>query len=198
MSRGAGLELTARAGRPVLAVRDESDVRSDPGSDQGSDPGSDQGSGLGSGLPAELRAALSEWARVADAVAPGAEDASVVSRRGRQLAGRVAASTGRAVEYVDPLDGGMQVIAPEPTPWATGLTVSAATVTLVLVALVSLAGSLAEIAPWVAVVALVVASAGLAPSVWLGRNTPVWRWVAYGVAAGVVASWVGLVVILLG
>ncbi len=177
VDRGAGLELRVREGRAVLTSL----------GDGAAEPG----------LPADLRDALHEWARVAEYLGTGSKDAVLVSRRGRQLAGRVAATTGRPVGYVDPLEGGVELIGSEPTPWGTGLTVSAATVALVMAALVSLADGLAEIAPWVAVVALLLATAGLAPSVWLGRDTPVWRWVAYGVAAGVALSWVMVVALLL-
>ena len=170
MDRGAGLELRVRGGRAVLISL----------GDGAAEPG----------LPTDLRDALHEWGRVAAQLTPGCEDAVVASRRGRQLAVRVAATTGCSVGYVDPLEGGVELIGPEPIPWGTGLTVSAAAVALVVAALVSLAEGLAEVAPWVAVVALLLASAGLAPSVWLGRHTPVWRWVAYGVAAGVALSWV--------
>lgn len=177
VDRGAGLELRVREGRAVLTALGDGAVELD--------------------LPADLRAALHEWARVAEDLPPGGEAAVLVSRRGRQLASRIAATTGRPVGYVDPLEGGVELIGPEPTPWVTGLTVSVATVPFVLVTLVSLADGLAEIAPWVAVVALLLATAGLAPSVWLGRDTPVWRWVAYGVAAGVALSWVTVVASLL-
>ena len=64
-------------------------------------------------LGVELTDALHEWARVASAVrrsdanASGGSDAAgaVVTRRGLQLAGRVAASMGVPVGYVDPLSG---------------------------------------------------------------------------------------------
>lgn len=39
---------------------------------------------------------------------------------------------------------------------------------------------------------------GLAPSLWLLRRTPFWRWPALGVAVGVVVAWVCLLAGLLG
>ncbi len=41
-------------------------------------------------------------------------------------------------------------------------------------------------------------AAGFAPSVWFGRSIPTWRWVVFGIGAGVVAAWLGLVLSLLG
>ncbi|HWE90238.1 MAG TPA: DUF2537 domain-containing protein [Pseudonocardiaceae bacterium] len=38
---------------------------------------------------------------------------------------------------------------------------------------------------------------GLAPSVWLTRNVRVWRWVAYGIVAGLAVGWIGLLLTLL-
>lgn len=188
MQRGIGLELRARAGSVVLT--------------------SD-----GGGVPAparlvlsdELRAALDEWARVAETVARDGDgqqgrssSAELVSRRGRQLAARLAVATGHRVGYVDPLTGGVELIGREPTPWATGLTVSAVSAAMVLVVLVAFAQSLAEIGAWVPAATLLLVTAGLAPSVWLARLTPVWRWLGYGVAAGVVLTWVVLLLSLLG
>ena len=188
MERGVGLEFRAQAGCAVLSSH----------GDHAPDPASFLLSG-------ELRAALDEWARVAEAVALGGvgqqgrtSPAELVSRRGRQLATRLAVATGRPVGYVDPVTGGMELIGSEPTPWATGLTVSAVSAAMVLVALVALGRDLAEIRPWVPAVTLLLVTAGLAPSVWLARRTPVWRWLGYGVAAGVVLSWVVLLLSLLG
>lgn len=193
MERGVGLELRARAGSAVLTG--DGDRVPDPASLVLSD---------------ELRAALDEWARVAETVARDGvarardgqqgrpSSADLVSRRGRQLAARLAVATGHRVGYVDPLTGGVELIGREPTPWATGLTVSAVSAAMVLVALVAFAQSLAEIGAWVPAVTLLLVTAGLAPSVWLARRTPVWRWLGYGVAAGVVLTWVVLLLSLLG
>jgi len=48
----------------------------------------------------------------------------------------------------------------------------------------------------VALANLVVA-AGLSPSIWLTRATPVWRWIAYGAAVGIVLTWFALLLSLL-
>ncbi len=85
----------------------------------------------------------------------------------------------------------------EPTPWATGLTVSAAAAAVVGVALLSLSQGLASNGSWVVVLANLLVAAGLTPSIWLGRATPIWRWVAYGTAAGIVATWIALLLSLL-
>lgn len=93
------MELRARDERPVLV-----------GEDREVDPDT---------LPlgAELTADLREWARVAGAVgragaAEREQAAAVVSRRGRQLAVRVAAAVGAPVSYVDPLSGEVAVLDP--------------------------------------------------------------------------------------
>jgi hypothetical protein len=41
-------------------------------------------------------------------------------------------------------------------------------------------------------------AAGMSPSIWLGRSTPVWRWIAHGTAAGIILTWLGLLLSLLG
>ena len=180
-------------------------------------------------IGADLAQALHEWARVASAVSrPGAEPAesgveaaSVVSQRGRQLAGRLAAVMGTSVRFVDPVTGADTVVEPparapapsgrvaeklfgppgppgEPTPWLTGLTVSAFVAAVVVVAMLALAGTLArETSGWLALVASIVVSAGIAPSLWLIRRMPILRWAAYGAAGGVVIAWIGVLIIAL-
>jgi len=202
------VELRVRDGRAVLAGNDESGEREvDPHS-----------------LPlgAELAEALHEWAKVADAVvrtetpADGVAGA-LVARRGKQLAGRIAAVMNATVSYTDPVSGELvSVEAPdepakapvqtavdvsgpteEPTPWGTGLTVSFITAAIVTVTVVSLSLGLGETSHWLALVANVLVVGGLAPSVWLGRRVPVWRWVAYGVVTGVLVAWLVLILTLL-
>ncbi len=162
-------------------------------------------------LGTELTDALHEWAKVAAAVAraePGAAAGAVVSRRGLQLAGRVATSLGVAVCYVDPLSGDESVVEPvraapvarpvlpaEPVPWLTGLTVSLASLALAVVTVVTLAATLAETYSLLAVAANVVVTAGLLPSLWLIHRQPIWRWVAYGVAVGLGLAWLALPVV---
>ncbi|WP_459721199.1 DUF2537 domain-containing protein [Actinophytocola sp. KF-1] len=160
-------------------------------------------------LGAELTDALHEWAKVAAAVRraePGTAAGAVVSRRGLQLAGRVATSLGVVVRYVDPLSGAESVVEPvpgpapapvpprppEPTPWLPGLTVSAASAVLVVVTVVTLAVTLAETYSLLALASNVVVTAGLLPSLWLIHRQPIWRWVAYGVAVGIGVAWLAL------
>jgi hypothetical protein len=170
-------------------------------------------------LERDLSEALHEWAKVASAVArsstdePGAAGA-VVSRRGRQLASRLAASMGVPVSFVDPLTGEATVVEPpaepaseprpapvtadgEPIPWLPGLTVSAFVFVLILVAVLTLAVTLGATNPLLAIASNVVVTAGLLPSVWLIRNTPIWRWVGFGIAAGIAVGWLALPFILL-
>jgi hypothetical protein len=212
------VQLRARDGRALLAGDTEADDQ------QEVDPHTLT-------LGADLADALHEWARVADAVhrngqagdnAADSAAARLISRRGQQLAGRVAAVMGRPVSYADPLTGEIiEVDAPsepvpdedqdqaqvakwwqrqgeparrsaEPTPWATGLTVSGFTTVSVLIVVVSLSLALGQASRWLALIANLVIALGLAPSVWLARRAPVWRWVAYGVVAGIVTGWIAL------
>lgn len=160
-------------------------------------------------LGTELTDALHEWAKVAAAVRraePGTAAGAVVSRRGLQLAGRVATSLGVAVVYVDPLSGAESVVEPvsrpkpppppprppEPTPWLTGLTVSAAGMVVTLVTVVTLASTLAETYSLLALGSNIVVTAGLLPSLWLIHRQPIWRWLAYGVAVGLGLAWLAL------
>ena len=201
------MELRVRDGRAVLAGEDESGEREvDPHS-----------------LPlgADLAEALHEWAKVADAVVrtetpPDGVASALVTRRGKQLAGRIAAVMNSTVQYTDPVSGELVSVEapeapakkapvqtlveetePEPTPWGTGLTVSFITAAIVTVTVVSLSLGLGETSRWLALIANVLVVGGLAPSVWLGRKVPVWRWVAYGVVTGVLVAWLVLILTLL-
>ncbi|MGI6873205.1 DUF2537 domain-containing protein [Amycolatopsis sp. 3B14] len=167
-------------------------------------------------LGVELADALHEWAQVAAALRRSANDpseaATVVSRRGQQLASRVAGVMGTPVHYVDPVTGEQVVVPPppradepprlfagvgdEPTPWATGLVVAGFVAAVVIVAMMALAIALAaETAGWLVLLAAVVVTAGIAPSLWLARKLPIIRWVALGAAAGVVLSWFGVLAV---
>lgn len=194
----ATVQLRAKGERAVL-------VGADPASDTGAvrevDPSQLP-------LPGDLTVALHEWARVAAAVGrtrPAAADL-VVSRRGRQLAGRVAAALGVPIGYLDPITDEAEVFIPptrpapigsarptadepaEPTPWLPGLAISLVSAVIVAVAVLTLATTLTATSKLLAVGATLVVGGGLLPSVWLARRTPVWRWVAYGVAAGIGVS----------
>lgn len=187
-------------------------------------------------LGADLAAALHEWARVAAAVRqastgshaaisePGEDAVGVVSRRGHQLAARIATEIRMPVHYVDPVTEVATVVVPnpavapprgprhadpsgsglfrrtpgEPTPWGTGLTVSAFLAAVVLVGMLALMSTLAEATSgWLAFGATVLVTGGMAPSLWLGRRVPILRWVCFGAAAGLAASWLGLLFVLL-
>ncbi|MGH3686050.1 MAG: DUF2537 domain-containing protein [Pseudonocardiaceae bacterium] len=85
----------------------------------------------------------------------------------------------------------------EPTPWATGLTVSAVAAVIVGIGLLSLSQGLAPNGRGFVVLVNLAVAAGLVPSMWLGRATPTWRWVAYGTAAGIILTWLALLLSLL-
>jgi uncharacterized protein DUF2537 len=150
------------------------------------------------------------------------EATAVVSQRGRQLATRVAAIMGTTVHYLDPVTQAEVMITPpnqlppeagpttpswserlfgvpdpegEPTPWFTGLTVAGFAAAVVVIAMLALAGTLArETSGWLALLASVVVTGGLAPSLWLARKMPILRWAALGAAAGALVSWVGVLI----
>ncbi|WP_018682579.1 DUF2537 domain-containing protein [Actinokineospora enzanensis] len=160
-------------------------------------------------LGGELSTALHEWAKVVGALRradPDESAARVVSHRGHQLAERVAGVMGAPINYVDPLSGEVSVVQPpvpaarpepaaapaEPTPWGVGLVVAAFAAALVLFAVLTLAVTLYDTNPLLAVLSNLVISGGLLPSVWLARKVPTWRWVAVGVAAGIALGWLAL------
>lgn len=85
----------------------------------------------------------------------------------------------------------------EPTPWATGLTVSAVVAVMVGIALLVLSQALVPNGRGVVALSNLLVAVGLTPSIWLGRNTPIWRWVGYGTAAGITLTWLALLITLL-
>lgn len=177
-------------------------------------------------LGVELAEALHEWARVAAAVRrarqasePG-QAALVVTRRGYQLAARVAAVMGTAVFYVDPVSDETIMVPPptrpepaptlahrlfgasgpdaEPAPWGTGLLVAGFIAAVVITAMLALANAMtAEVSGWLVIAAAVVVTAGLTPSLWLARRVPIVRWIALGAAAGMIIAWFGVLAIAL-
>lgn len=165
-------------------------------------------------LPEELTAALREWAAFAAAAGrsgvPAEQD--LVRRRGRQLAARVAGVRGRPVEFTDPASGAVEsvraptaarhrALAPEPagpTPWDTGLPVAAFFAVFVAIADISLSRAFAEAFGLLWIPANLLVVLGLAPSLWLLRTVPFWRWPALGAAVGLAVAWVVLLAGLLG
>lgn len=86
---------------------------------------------------------------------------------------------------------------PEPTPWATGLTISAVAAVIVGIGLLRLSQALEPNGRGIVTLANLLVAAGLTPSLWLTRNTPIWRWLAYGAAAGMALTWLTLLLSLL-
>jgi hypothetical protein len=224
------VQLRARDGRALLAGQ-ASDTAGNMAPDQR--PVEAEVDPHSLALGSDLADALHEWAMVADAVhrngqTDGSAAAALISRRGRQLASRLAAVMGRPISYADPLTGEITEVdvpadeqqEPSPSqlvtwwarqqsspkhqkppkhgvadarpPWATGLTVSIVTGILMMIVVITLSLALGAANRWLPLIANVVIAVGLAPSVWLARNAPVWRWVAYGVVAGIVVAWVAL------
>lgn len=194
-----------------LRIRDERAVLAGPGGEHAREVDPRR-----LAIGAELAQALHEWARVASAVSRAGGDAqvaaNVVSQRGRQLAGRLATVMGTTVRFVDPVSGVETVVEPparvlarkrrpgpvEPTPWLTGLTVSGFAAAFTVVAMLALATTLARATTgWLALLATLVVTAGLGPSLWLGRRVPIVRWAVFGAGAGIVLAWVGTLAIVL-
>lgn len=162
-------------------------------------------------LPDELQAALREWAAFAEAADRSGMDAErdLVRRRGRQLASRVAVLRGRPVEYLDPVSGDVEsvrapaVLPPDddaagPVPWATGLPVAAFFAVVVGLADVLLSRAFAGAFGLWWLPANLLVCVGMAPSLWLLRAVPFWRWPALGMTVGFCAAWVVLLAALLG
>lgn len=82
----------------------------------------------------------------------------------------------------------------EPTPWATGLTASAIIAVVIGGIDRILSVALEASFGWVWIPANVLIGIGLAPSIWLLRWMPFWRWIAYGVAAGLITAWLTLII----
>lgn len=88
----------------------------------------------------------------------------------------------------------MQARDSAPTPWATGLTLSAFSFVATVVALVGGGQALGRIHPVLAVVVNLVTVAGIAPTVWSWLRVPVLRWFSAGVVAGVPVGWLVLLI----
>lgn len=215
VTKGARVELRIHGERVVLIDSSESvDAKRRP-AEQAADDGL---------LNEDLAAALDEWARVAATIGNGkhgsdSKVATMVSRRGRQLAGRVAETFGEPVHYSDPVSGETTLVRPakrsragamadqligtrpragDPVPWLTGTAVALLTAIVIAIAMLALASTLAgQVGGWVAVVATLVVTAGLAPSLWLARKQLIVRWAVLGATCGIAFSWVGVLVLLL-
>jgi hypothetical protein len=87
---------------------------------------------------------------------------------------------------------------PGPTPWATGLLIAAFVAVFVTLADVALCQAFAEAFGLLWIPANLLVGAGLAPSLWLLRRVPLWRWPALGATVGLGVSWVVLLLAMLG
>ena len=86
---------------------------------------------------------------------------------------------------------------PGPTPWATGLLIAAFVAVFLTLADVALCRAFAEAFGLLWIPANLLVGAGLAPSLWLLRRTPLWRWPALGATVGLGVSWVVLLLAML-
>ena len=86
---------------------------------------------------------------------------------------------------------------PGPTPWATGLLISAFVAVFLTLADVALCRAFAEAFGLLWIPANLLVGLGLAPSLWLLRGVPLWRWLALGATVGLGVSWVVLLLAML-
>ncbi|MEV6274103.1 DUF2537 domain-containing protein [Nocardia sp. NPDC051832] len=82
----------------------------------------------------------------------------------------------------------------DPTPWASGITVSVLVALLTAAAVFSFGDALTQVHPLLSIVVNLVAAGGAAPTAWRWRAAPVTRWVVAGIAAGVLLAWFALFV----
>ncbi|MFI9506108.1 DUF2537 domain-containing protein [Nocardia sp. NPDC052566] len=86
----------------------------------------------------------------------------------------------------------------DPTPWGGGLLVAIMVALLAALAVYGFGSALAQVERFgtlLSIVVNLVAAGGAAPTLWRWRTTPVTRWVAAGIAVGVLLGWL---VLLLG
>jgi hypothetical protein len=118
----------------------------------------------------------------------------------RAAAFRPAATRPTAIRPVPPVSPLARPLPepPGPTPWGSGLLIAAFAAVFLTLADVALCRAFAEAFGWLWIPANLLVGVGLAPSLWLLRRTPLWRWPALGAAIGLTASWVVLVLAMLG
>lgn len=80
----------------------------------------------------------------------------------------------------------------QPAPWATGLPIATFFAVLVAIGDVAFVRAIDGIAGPLWIPANLAVCAGLAPGIWLLRRVLFWRWLALGIAIGLVVAWVVL------
>lgn len=80
------------------------------------------------------------------------------------------------------------------TPWLTGVVLSVLAGIFTVLVMLSFYSVIAAFNAAVGVVVVLIAIAGVAPTVWVLRSRPVWRWACAGVAIGAVIGVIGVVV----
>ncbi len=81
-----------------------------------------------------------------------------------------------------------------PTPWMTGVVLSVLSGIFTILVMLSFYSVIASFNAGVGVVVVLVAVAGVAPTVWVLRSRPVWRWACAGVAIGAAVGGIGVII----
>ncbi|WP_051989695.1 DUF2537 domain-containing protein [Gordonia soli] len=76
----------------------------------------------------------------------------------------------------------------EPTPWVTGLMVSAIFAVFIAFLLVGVYELVGQLAQWVGVGAVGIVCIGVGWTLWDLRDRPVWRWIVWGTMIGLLAG----------
>jgi hypothetical protein len=214
------LEVAARQGRALVGGHPLGPGDGDALSWGAYAPGSDLPAELTELLEEWARAAD---AVARSGAGPRAGEAVRVSRTGRHLAARVSVLLRRSVDYCDPVTGvriplravsavsrvpevalprrgrrgraRVSTVFSEPTPWASGLTLSALVAGLVLLVNLTLAVPMVAGLGLIGLLIDLVVVAGLVPALWLNRHVPAWRWVVWGAFAGMGVAVLPLLVV---
>lgn len=80
------------------------------------------------------------------------------------------------------------------TPWLSGVTLAVFSGLFTVLVTLSFYAVIATFNAGVGVLVVLVAMAGIAPTIWVLRERPVWRWSCAGVAVGAVIGILGVII----
>lgn len=76
----------------------------------------------------------------------------------------------------------------EPTPWGLGLVITAASALFATLLLLGVYELIGGVAAWLGVASAGIVCIGLGWTLWELRERPVWRWIVWGFAVGLLAG----------